>query len=74
MPIYEYVCPKCMSRVEVLATISEKEKGLKPKCPKCGNDHLIPVFASFAVGSSKSSSGRGSACPPTAGSGCCGAV
>lgn len=71
MPIYEFICPVCKEKIEIIASISEKEKGLKPQCPKCGNEKMIQVFSGFAVGSSRGSSG-GSFCPPSAGPGCCG--
>jgi len=71
MPIYEYVCPGCKEKVEIFASISQKEKGLKPMCPKCGSEKMIQVFGGFSIGSSRGSSG-GSFCPPTAGPGCCG--
>ena len=46
MPFYEYECPNCGYRDEVLQTISEKP--LK-KCPSCGKNGLkklvsAPVF------------------------------
>lgn len=71
MPIYEYVCAKCMGKVEVLASVTEKEKGLKPVCPKCGSKKLIRVFGAFAVRSAGGSS-SGPGCPPGAGPSCCG--
>lgn len=71
MPLYEYVCPLCKEKVEVLASVFQKEKGLKPACPKCGNEKMIRVFGGFSIGSSRGPSG-GSFCPPTAGPGCCG--
>jgi len=71
MPIYEFVCPACKARLEIMATVAEKEKGLKPVCPRCGYEKMIPVFGGFSIGSSRGSSG-GSFCPPTAGPGCCG--
>lgn len=70
MPIYEYLCPDCKEKVEIFASISEKEKGLKPVCPRCGNKKMIQVFGNFAIGSS-GGSGGGPVCPPTAGPGCC---
>ncbi|MEO0292600.1 MAG: zinc ribbon domain-containing protein [candidate division WOR-3 bacterium] len=56
MPVYEYICSDCGERIEVLATIEEKEKGLRVICPKCGSEKVLQVFSSFAVGSSKGSS------------------
>jgi putative FmdB family regulatory protein len=61
MPIYEYLCSDCGERIEVKATIEEKEKGLKVICPKCGSDKTLQVFGSFMVMNSK----RGGENPPT---------
>ncbi|MGQ9818220.1 MAG: FmdB family zinc ribbon protein [bacterium] len=49
MPIYEYLCSNCGERIEVKATIAEKEKGIKVICPKCGSDKILQVFSSFMV-------------------------
>lgn len=38
MPNYDYCCDSCGTEFEVSASISEKEKGIKPLCPKCGKD------------------------------------
>jgi len=74
MPTYEYICIECQEKTEVRATISEKERGLEVTCPKCGNDNMVQVFGSFAIGGgSKGGSNPGfmSGCGPTAGPGCC---
>lgn len=70
MPIYEYACPSCKQKVEILTSVEEKAKGLKPNCAQCGSEKMIRVFGGFAIGSSRGSGG-GPACPPSAGSGCC---
>jgi putative FmdB family regulatory protein len=72
MAIYEYVCTECGEKVEVRATISEKEKGLKVTCPKCGSKEMARVFGSFMVMGSSSSKHNLPMCGPTAGPGCCG--
>lgn len=72
MPIYEYICTECGEKVEVQATIAEKEKGLKVICPKCGSKKMAQVFGSFMVISSSSSKNNPSGCGPQAGPGCCG--
>ncbi len=70
MPTYEYVCTECGERIEIYATIAEKEKGLKVSCPKCGSKKVAQIFGNFMVmGSSKNS---GPVCGPQAGPGCCG--
>lgn len=53
MPIYEYLCSDCGERIEIKATIEEKEKGLKILCPKCGSDKVQQVYSTFIIGSSK---------------------
>ncbi|MFQ6121789.1 MAG: FmdB family zinc ribbon protein [Dehalococcoidales bacterium] len=74
MPTYEYICIECQEKAEIRATISEKERGLKVTCPRCGSNKMVQVFGSFAVtGSSK---GRFNpsfmpSCGPTAGPRCC---
>jgi len=68
MPTYEYICVECQEKAEIRATISEKEKGLKVTCPKCGSYNMIQVFGDFMVtGASCSLS-----CKPSDGSTCCG--
>ena len=72
MPTYEYVCTECMEKTEVQASISEKVKGLKVTCPKCGSKKMAQVFSGFAVlGSSRGGTG-GPVCGPQGGPGCCG--
>jgi putative FmdB family regulatory protein len=64
MPTYEYVCLDCGNKFDIFATLSEKEKGLKVKCPNCGSKKASQVFSKISIitpGKSKSSS---SSCPP----------
>ena len=49
MPNYEYVCLECQEKTEVRATFSEKARGLKLTCPKCGSSKMVQVFGSFAI-------------------------
>ena len=49
MPTYEYVCTECQTRMEIRATIAEKEKGLTVICPKCGGKKTAQVFSSFMI-------------------------
>lgn len=72
MPNYEYVCTECGEKVEIAATISEKEKGLKPTCPKCGSKKMAQVFGNFSVMSSSKGANKPPMCGPQAGPGCCG--
>jgi putative FmdB family regulatory protein len=68
MPTYEYLCAKCGASTEVMATVAEKEAGLKPVCPACGSTKMVQSFGQISV------LGRGrsgpSGCTPR--SGCCG--
>ncbi|MCM8786829.1 MAG: zinc ribbon domain-containing protein [Candidatus Omnitrophica bacterium] len=72
MPIYEYFCQGCENRFEIKATISEKEKGLKVKCPRCGSDKTVQILGNFFTFSKGSSMGFGGGCGPNPTSGCCG--
>ena len=63
MPLYEYRCPGCGRRFEVLQRVGESGSGLV--CPACGRpepDKQYSTFASAAVdafaGSSCGGSGR----------------
>lgn len=44
MPTYEFECGDCGERFEIRASFQEKEKGLIPKCPRCGSDNTGQVF------------------------------
>lgn len=74
MPTYEYVCTECGEGLEVFASFSEKEKGLKTACPNCGSNKMARVFGSFAVVGSSGPSRDSPVpmCGPSAGQGCCG--
>ena len=72
MPTYEYVCTECEEKIEVWATISEKERGLKLTCPKCGGKKMAQVFGSFMVMGSSKGKNTPPICGPQAGPGCCG--
>jgi len=40
MPVYEYVCRDCREGFEVRASVSEYQKGLAVRCPKCGSGRV----------------------------------
>lgn len=72
---YDYKCTDCEEVFEVRATFAEKEKGLKPECPKCGSKQTKQVFSALNIGgettkSAGSSEGMQapSCCMPGAGS------
>lgn len=59
MPIYEYECHKCGERFEQFRSLKASDSEVK--CPKCGAEHPIRVFSTFAT----SSRGQGF-CAPSA--------
>jgi putative FmdB family regulatory protein len=71
--IYEYRCDYCAKVFEVRASMAEKERGLRLKCPRCGTPSATQVFSAVNV---ITRSGRGDApppfCAPGSGPGCCG--
>jgi putative FmdB family regulatory protein len=71
MPMYEYYCQDCDNKFEIKASISEKEKGLKVKCPGCGSNKTVQVLGNFFT-FSKGGSGFGGGCGPNPTPGCCG--
>ena len=71
MPTYEYICMDCREKTEFFASIAEKEKGLKLKCPKCGGKKLIQFFGQMNIGS-RGAMGGMPGCGPSSGPGCCG--
>ncbi len=49
MPVYEYQCAGCGRKFDVIASLAEKEAGLKVKCPKCGSARANQVFSRFTL-------------------------
>jgi len=47
MPTYEFKCMDCGHQFEIFTSISQKEKGLDLKCPKCGGEKMGEIFGSF---------------------------
>jgi len=72
MPTYEYICMNCREKTEILASISEKEKGLKLSCPKCGSKKMVQFFGRVNIGRASTGLGGAPGCGPMAGPGCCG--
>jgi len=52
MPIYEYCCPACGTRFEVLHL--ERVTGDSAECPRCHSPHSRRVMSRFATMGSKS--------------------
>ncbi|MCK4802188.1 zinc ribbon domain-containing protein [bacterium] len=64
MPTYEYSCLDCGNRFDIFATLSEKEKGLKVKCPKCKSKKTSQVFGNISVITPGKNKSPSSNCPP----------
>jgi putative FmdB family regulatory protein len=60
MPLYEYRCPSCEHRFEILQRMGETASGLR--CPDCGRGGVERELSTFA-----SSGLDGAACAPTRG-------
>ena len=52
MPLYEYLCPRCGLKFELLRKASQSDEGAS--CPCCGNStgRVFSTFASFSKGDS----------------------
>ncbi len=73
MPIYEYFCPKCESKFELLRLISQANEGVL--CPDCQvvAERLLSGFScrtKSATGAVASVAGTGSACGSCASTSC----
>ncbi len=71
MPTYEFICMGCREKMEVFASISQKENGLDLKCPKCGGKKLVQFFGQVNVIGSRGMGGGFPGCGPQSGPGCC---
>lgn len=47
MPTYVFRCGGCGEQFEKVMTISEREKGKAPSCPKCKKHKVERVYTSF---------------------------
>ena len=70
MPLYEYECPGCGKRVEVLQKMGEDGSGLT--CPECGVTGLKKLMSASAIQVSGGGGGS-SALGPGCGAGGCSA-
>ncbi len=59
MPLYEYRCPGCGHKFEVLQRLGQGAAGLV--CPACGRGEVERECSTFASGSSSSPGGGGCA-------------
>lgn len=70
--IYDYKCARCGEIFDVWATLAEKEKGLRPQCPKCNSEDTRQMIGSVNLaGNLKTGGGMPPMCGPAAGPGCC---
>jgi putative FmdB family regulatory protein len=74
MPIYTFRCEECETTFDVRASISEREDGLRPLCPKCASQEVQQVITAglllhSTVGDRRA--GPAVVCGPNAGPGCC---
>lgn len=46
MPIYEYACPTCHNRFELLQSLGAGGENLA--CPSCGSEPVKKLFSTFA--------------------------
>jgi putative FmdB family regulatory protein len=66
VPIYEYQCPKCAHRFEMIHDASDKDR--KIICPSCGDSKAQRVISLFSCGGARGSEiGSTSACGPKPG-------
>jgi putative FmdB family regulatory protein len=72
MPTYEYICTECETKIEVKASVKEKEKGLNVVCPKCGSKKTARIFGSAVFIGTSGMKGNPSSCGPNPIPGCCG--
>lgn len=72
MPIYEYKCPSCQLKFEVLRPLSQAdEPAVCPACHNPGARRCISIFAAFSKGSSGNATAiTGSACSGCAATSC----
>ena len=65
MPLYEYRCPACQGRFEVIQHLGAS--AAETACPSCGTQHVERLLSTFAVAGGGSST---SAAPAESFAGC----
>jgi putative FmdB family regulatory protein len=58
MPIYEYQCPACGQKTELLV----RTDSVAPSCPSCGNPLLEKLFSAPYVMSAERARPKGQTC------------
>lgn len=70
MPLYEYACPQCEERFEVLQRMGADASGVR--CPGCGGTQVAREVSTFAAAATPAAGARsapaGCACHPGRGS------
>jgi len=71
MPIYEYVCPGCELKFELLRPLSRADE--RVACPRCQNTakRILSTFACFSTDESGQTSSVGGSSCSSCGSGSC---
>jgi putative FmdB family regulatory protein len=67
MPLYEYRCPECGHRFEILQRMGEGAEGLA--CPRCGAGKVEKQFSTFAASTAGGGAQAASCGSPGCGSG-----
>jgi len=74
MPIYEYLCPNCKLKFELLRPLSQSNEAAS--CPRCHSDakRTLSLFASFSKGTEGASApiGGGTSCSTCSAISCAG--
>lgn len=65
MPLYEYRCPQCGHRFEILQRMGEGAEGLT--CPRCGAGKVEKQFSTFASSTGGGQAATGGGCGPGGG-------
>ena len=62
MPLYEYRCPDCQGRFEIIQHLGTS--AAETVCPACGAQHVERQLSTFAVASGSMSGGSGASAMP----------
>lgn len=72
MPYYTYQCEECGAKLDIRASIREKEAGLKTECPQCHSTKMKQMItAGWTIVGNSQRNGGSSGCSGN-NSGCCG--
>jgi len=70
MPIYEYMCPNCKLKFELLRSLTQA--GEEASCPRCHSDaeRILSAFAAVSKNESGATTSIGSSCSGCSTSSC----